>query len=185
MLCNLHKYSMGPWRTHKKKPQNVFQMHFSSFSSCVCARFICSPLNSSLRRKVLQCYGEVYCQSWFGLNWLFPSKIMQNVNKMYGQYIWDINNGESGHTSTEQTMQIKRLKTKLRANSISTVKALCTAGIQEGQHLNRAGGRVENESGWWRGNVRKHTAVWRGLLFLRGGDVWMKHGADQTLSSLN
>lgn len=46
----------------------------------------------------------------------------------------------SGHTSTCPSTQIKRIKTRLGVNSISPVEALCTAGIQEAQHLNRERG---------------------------------------------
>lgn len=52
---------------------------------------------------------------------------------------------DSGHASSRQIMQIKRIKTKLGVNSISPVEALCTAGIQEAQHLNKEEG--ERESG--------------------------------------
>lgn len=54
---------------------------------------------------------------------------------------------DGGRASAERTAEIKRAETKLWANLISAVEALCTAGIQEAQHLNRASEKVDGESG--------------------------------------
>lgn len=50
---------------------------------------------------------------------------------------------DGGRASAERTAEIKLAETKLWANLISAVEALCTAGIQEAQHLNRASEKTE------------------------------------------
>lgn len=101
----------------------------------VLVKFISSPLNSPFRE---------------GQHFTFMEPVCRTATvplKNFKQHISDISSRLIGHTSTEQMTQTKGIKTKLRLNLISPVKVLCSAGIQEVQHLNRASERVEKESG--------------------------------------
>ena len=68
----------------------------------------------------------------------------------YSESISVINNRDSGHTLNKQMAQIKKYPNQIMGElNPSCIEALCTAGNQEAQHLNKGKNVWKGGEGEW------------------------------------